>query len=302
MLSTTKSTTPTLTGSTPGDSQFNFDSFLVLSNRTSYCSNSVSLETCRDSTPYEAYWIAADVLEDDMDDMNVNATEIPTTTCVAIDTLRSEDDTVGAHNISYYISTGATEYHHHHHRCFAGSEMVTLSSGLSVPISEVAVGDSILAADRFGNTEFSEVIAVPHDKNAIKTSFVKLSARSGSDIMMTADHLILVEPTCSTSVPQLLAASAVKAGMCLVAASKNLDEVIETSTVMGEGIYTVVTKQEMVVVNGFVASPFAVNHAGPHAYYNVVRAVNSIVPGLMSWSVVKQANLLFDALVAAVSF
>ena len=41
--------------------------------------------------------------------------------------------------------------------CFAGSETLLLESGRSKPISEINVGDRILAADSTGRTAFSEV-------------------------------------------------------------------------------------------------------------------------------------------------
>lgn len=41
--------------------------------------------------------------------------------------------------------------------CFAGSETLLLESGVSKPISEINVGDRILAADSMGRTAFSEV-------------------------------------------------------------------------------------------------------------------------------------------------
>jgi Hint module len=41
--------------------------------------------------------------------------------------------------------------------CFAGSETLLLESGRSKPISEINVGDRILAADSMGRTSFSEV-------------------------------------------------------------------------------------------------------------------------------------------------
>ena len=41
--------------------------------------------------------------------------------------------------------------------CFAGSETLLLESGASRPISEISVGDRILAADSIGRTAFTEV-------------------------------------------------------------------------------------------------------------------------------------------------
>ena len=41
--------------------------------------------------------------------------------------------------------------------CFAGSETLLLECGASRPISDISVGDRILAADSMGRTAFTEV-------------------------------------------------------------------------------------------------------------------------------------------------
>ena len=51
-----------------------------------------------------------------------------------------------------------------------------------------------------------------------------------------------------------------------------------------EGVYTIVTDKsdDLVVVNGIVASPFAVNHAVANAVYNVHRVFYSVAPKLVA--------------------
>ncbi len=64
--------------------------------------------------------------------------------------------------------------------------------------------------------------------------------------------------------------------------------------VQGEGLYTVVTENmiDLVVVNGVVASPFAVNHAVGNAFYAIHRLAYVIAPALMSSTVFKAFNAL----------
>ena len=47
------------------------------------------------------------------------------------------------------------------------------------------------------------------------------------------------------------------------------EKVTSVERVWGEGVYTVVTNAEYVVVNGIIASPFGVNHVMGNLYYNV---------------------------------
>ena len=58
----------------------------------------------------------------------------------------------------------------------------------------------------------------------------------------------------------------------------------------GVGVYTIVTKQEYVVVNGIIASPFGVNHMMANLYYNMHRFVYSMSPRLLESSLLQSVN------------
>ena len=60
--------------------------------------------------------------------------------------------------------------------------------------------------------------------------------------------------------------------------------VVGNDKVSGAGIYTIVTNEEYVVVNGIVASPFAASHVVGNTFYNVYRAMYNYVPGLFKSS------------------
>jgi hypothetical protein len=254
------------------------------------------MSACSANTPYELFWLAASADDDAIPSFDDDVIDM---TCISATSQSGFNDDSIAFNTTEYITIGATaasSSSSSSSSCFAGSETVQLASGVVLPISEVRTGDVILSADRDGNTKFSEVIAVPHDRNSDVATFTRLATLAGADIKITADHLVMVEPTCTVSgAPVLMTAEDVKTGMCLLSVVAGLDEVVSTSSVTGSGVYTVVTNEEMVVVNGFVASPFAVNHAVANAYYNVVRAVSSVVPGLMGSSLMKQASLAFGS-------
>ena len=61
-------------------------------------------------------------------------------------------------------------------------------------------------------------------------------------------------------------------------------------TVQGKGLYTVVTKEEYVVVNGIIASPFAANHMLANLYYNLHRFVYSSAPSFLTYPALYFAN------------
>ena len=58
----------------------------------------------------------------------------------------------------------------------------------------------------------------------------------------------------------------------------------------GVGVYTIVTKEEFVVVNGIIASPFGVNHMMANLYYNMHRFVYSMAPRLLESSLLQSVN------------
>ena len=68
------------------------------------------------------------------------------------------------------------------------------------------------------------------------------------------------------------------------------EKVSSVERVWGEGVYTVVTNGEYVVVNGIIASPFGVNHMMGNLYYNVHRLVYASAPALLKLHWLSNAN------------
>lgn len=185
--------------------------------------------------------------------------------------------------------------------CFAGSEMVMLESGIAKPISEVVHGDRVLAADSSLNAKFSTVVSVPHAPNKDHALFLRLMTETGSDIKVTADHLLLVQSGCEVNTkPKLVAAGNVEVGMCLTTSTNDMAKIMAVESVAGEGLYTVIAEDEFIVVNGFIVSPFATNHAATHAYYNVVRLVNKWAPSIVLNSpLLRAANEVFGSIISS---
>ena len=173
--------------------------------------------------------------------------------------------------------------------CFAGSETVTLESGEKKLISEVRAGDKVLAADASRRTLFSEVVFVPHGENMEKATFAHITTTQGRDIKMSGSHILPAGACGSTTPLPNVYASSVTVGDCIMTVSGE-EKVSAVETVQGQGLYTIVTKDEYVVVNGIIASPFAYNHMVANFYYNVHRFVYACVPGLLSFPVVHSAN------------
>lgn len=166
--------------------------------------------------------------------------------------------------------------------CFAGSEAVVLASGESVSIADVRVGDKVLACDLAAQrTVFSDVIAVPHARNNHAAEFQQITLETGRDIKMTSEHL-LPAGQCSLSSLPLTRAADVLVGDC-VQTTEGPVRVLSNQIVSSmDGVYTIVTEAEYVVVNGIVASPFAVNHAVANFMYGFHRVIYSLAPKLVA--------------------
>jgi Hint module len=173
--------------------------------------------------------------------------------------------------------------------CFAGSETVSVESVGATSISDIRTGDRVLAADAAGRTFYSDVVFVPHGPNKDSALFVHITTAHGRDIKMTHSH-ILPSGACNTASPlPLVYAKNVNVGDCVMTVSGE-ERVSAVGVVPGQGLYTIVTKGEYVVVNGIIASPFATNHMMANLYYNMHRFIYSSAPALLNTSVLHSMN------------
>lgn len=137
--------------------------------------------------------------------------------------------------------------------CFHASGRVRLDDNTTKAFSDLQVGDRIQTADASGGTfAFAPVMYLPHSQgNLEEATFVKLTLSSGKTLLLTGDHFI---PTCARA--QEVTASALVVGDCLLTVHGK-ETLAEVAHVKQRGIYTAVTDQRFLVVDGFVASPFS---------------------------------------------
>lgn len=181
--------------------------------------------------------------------------------------------------------------------CFASNELVELSSGVMRAISALSVGDEVVVMDKMGSLRTSPVVAVPHGPNKVLSVFRQIRAVSGGSIVLTPNHLIMAHKRISSNgllydcehmnvtAFQLFAAVDVAVGDCILSKSGIGEEVATTLELWDRGIYTIVTKEDYLVVAGYVASPFSTNHRIPDAFYQSHRYVYSLAPQYFTaWS------------------
>ena len=138
--------------------------------------------------------------------------------------------------------------------CFAGSEQVTLENGHTKAMADVQVGDRVLMVNAKGQQVFSDVVYLPHGDNEEQATFAQVTTESGRDIKMTMNH-ILPAGACALSTLPLVAAGRVVMGDCIQTVDGR-EQVVSVSQVEGKGIYTIIAMEELIVVNGIVATPY----------------------------------------------
>ena len=152
-------------------------------------------------------------------------------------------------------------------------------SGESKLIEAITIGDEILVSTLDGKSfTYSPVVAIPHAANKQMAVFTLLSTITGRQLKVTTDHLVL-GGECGSKF-MLMKANDLKINDCIQTVSG--EEVISTvATSHGQGVYTVVTKEDgLLVVNGVVASPFAVNHVMTNSFYNIHLLLYKFTPSI----------------------
>jgi len=146
--------------------------------------------------------------------------------------------------------------------CFTGESLLTLEDGSTKNFHSLEVGDVILGANRNGTISASPVLFIPHPKNTNLRQFDEIELVNGMVVRMTRNHLV---PLCDGS---LVTARSLKEGDCLTT-TKGMSKVAKvTQNVEASGIYTAVTKNEFLMVDGVMASPFALAHGIAHSLFD----------------------------------
>ena len=134
--------------------------------------------------------------------------------------------------------------------CFHGDGTVLLESGSSKRFSELSLGERIKTSDGRGGFSFSPVLTLPHANNTEPAAFLTLTTETGKKVDMTSDHFI---PKCNQ---EEVTAGELVVGDCLLTVDGK-ETLIEISSTAKNGVFTAITQDSFIVVDGVVASPFS---------------------------------------------
>ena len=155
--------------------------------------------------------------------------------------------------------------------CFAKCERMTLEDGATLSFADAKIGDRILTASIDGTKmAYSNIASLPHQGDDDVAEFYQLITESGRTVLVTADHLMALAPSY-----QLTPAKHILIGQSLHTVA-GPEQIITINIVLKRGIATAVTEDGgLIVVNGFIASPFGRDHDIVDMYCNLHRIFKS---------------------------
>lgn len=144
--------------------------------------------------------------------------------------------------------------------CFHGDSVVYTNEGIR-KMSELQVGHEVLTVSKDGNLVFSEVILfLDWDPNK-KRQFYVLKTERGQEITLTPSHLIFSSPKNGTIVHAVFTRD-IKPGDYIYTKDKHEnvlpDRVLSVIAITDTGVYAPLTLQGNIIVDGVVASCYAI--------------------------------------------
>ena len=171
--------------------------------------------------------------------------------------------------------------------CFPGLSTVILSDGRTKLLKELCVGDKVLATDQQGNIVPSDFLMFLDQDQHITREFVVLETdEPRRRLTLTPAHLVFViNNNTKNSNIQAVFASDVKPGQWLYAVGNDWPhhlisaKVISISVEHNEGSYAPITSHGTIIVDGVLASCYAVvdNHHLAHWVFAPVRLWHSFL-------------------------
>lgn len=164
--------------------------------------------------------------------------------------------------------------------CFSKDTLLQLEDGNTIKINDAKLGNKILSYSiRENKLKYSPIIAIPHEENNILSEFVEIKTFSGKNIKMTTFHLI---PLLKNNKKSFELSKAIDIEINDIIITVDGNEIVTAKEIISEnGIYTVVTNEDYIVVNNIIASPFAISHLLPSFYYQIHKIVYNINPKLL---------------------
>ncbi|KAL1132703.1 hypothetical protein AAG570_010655 [Ranatra chinensis] len=153
--------------------------------------------------------------------------------------------------------------------CFTGNSTVLVEGGVRRRLSELQVGDRVLSLDKAtGRMVYSEVILFLDRDESRWRQFLSVETSSGETVRVTPSHLVL-RKTLSGVLESVFAGKLAPGDVLMVGSGKNLIEtsVERVSVVADQGVFAPLTQTGTIIVDGVLASCYAVVESQSLAHY-----------------------------------
>jgi len=174
-------------------------------------------------------------------------------------------------------------------KCFSGDSTIYLEGNITKQMKDAAIGDKILSYSmRENKFVYSPIVAIPHGTNNIISEFMEIQTSSDKKLKLTPDHLVPIMKSTGTTF-DIISAKDISLGDTIISVDGK-ETVTAVSDFDCEGIYTVVTLEEFIVVNNIVASPYALFHFLGHLYYSIHKFLYKVNPGIVKHQIFGELN------------
>jgi len=169
--------------------------------------------------------------------------------------------------------------------CFPGNSLVIMADESMKPISEIRLGDRVQSC-RGPSFPTATVMFVPHAPNHEEHMFHRLTTESGRALRATELHYIPVRRSSVSSVcmQYVVRCKDVLVGDFVETLQGGWEKVvIHEKNVAGKGVYSFLTNEEFIMVDGIRASPFGYDlfsHEVYHQLFNILRFSYHWLPSL----------------------
>lgn len=196
--------------------------------------------------------------------------------------------------------------------CFPMSGQVMVQGKGTVPLTQLNVGDEVLAMNPDGKLVYSEVIAFLDIKNDTSGHFYMIETESGHKVHLTGKHLIYSSDTNRTSFVldsidsrfEAIYADHAQVGDFLITthgkSGVRASAIRSVKLVTKQGMVAPLTKTGTIVVDGVVVSCYAFINSDyiAHASFSVLRGLHDFYSYLpfVSWPETAIASYAIDGM------
>merc|ERR1712224_152857 len=184
--------------------------------------------------------------------------------------------------------------------CFHGSNQIRLENGDQKMISEVKIGDSVLAVDEKGMLKFSPVIMHLDGSLTKAAAFVTIRTKRGRNLTLTPQHLMYKSEKDNAKIDlnefrTVFAEDIRKGDIVLVLDDGNdmkKDEVVSTDLESRIGYFSPLTLHGNIIVNDILASCYAYeDHSLQHLAFAPFRWYHTVKQALLSEKMMKNVGV-----------